>query len=125
MFASKTKTSAIAGAILLITSAAHAGSFGAIAYSIETGSYGYSTGYSYRQAAESAAHDYCYQNGASDCNTVIWFNNACGALSLSSNGVYGAAYNASINRAQNAAVDYCVANGGDGCYLEISNCSFE
>ena len=119
------KRLAVSLVVLAAAGSATADSFGAISYSRQTGSYGYSTGYSYRQAAESAAFDYCYQYGGRDCNTVLWFNNACGALSLSQNGAWGVAWHGDIYQAQNAAIGYCQSNGGQGCWLEISDCSFE
>jgi hypothetical protein len=100
---------------------AHA-EFGAIAYSVETGSYGIATGYTYREAAELDAHDTCYGNGAPDCNVVVWWRDACGALALSDNGVYGSAWSDTIDAAHRAAISYCVFEGGEACYLEASNC---
>ena len=67
-------------------------------------------------------HDTCYGNGAPDCNVVVWWRDACGALALSDNGVYGSAWSDTIDAAHRAAISYCVFEGGEACYLEASNC---
>lgn len=61
--------------------------FGAIAYSATSGAQGWSNNQPSREAAEKAALKACRRH-AKDCKAVVWFQNGCGALAVSSK-VYG------------------------------------
>jgi serine/threonine-protein kinase len=59
--------------------------FGAIAYSQGKRAHGWGKDYPSRQQAEKAALANCARF-AGDCGVVVWFKNACGALSLGPKG---------------------------------------
>ena len=61
--------------------------FGAIAYSAKSGAQGWSNNQPSREEAEKAALTACRKH-AKDCKAVVWFQNGCGALAVSSK-VYG------------------------------------
>lgn len=62
--------------------------YGAIAYSKTTRAQGYVYDEDSQDEAESSALVSC-SDLASDCEPLIWFRNACGALAVSSEGAYG------------------------------------
>ncbi len=109
-----------ASALLLFPSLAWA-DFGAIAFSQDTGAVGYSYGATSRRAAENRAISGCAKH-AYDCRTVLYFNNACGALAIGENYGYGVAWNTNRNAAQNNALRACQRND-DGCYVIRWACS--
>ena len=59
--------------------------FGAIAYSEQTGTYGYSDNHQSRAAAENRALKEC-SSRSEGCKVAIWFRNACGALARGNSG---------------------------------------
>ncbi len=100
-------------------------SFGAIAYSQETGAYGWSFEYRSRQAAENAALGSCRerQDGTEDCRILAWFRSACGALALDPDGTYGADWGHSKADATEKALAVCAEHGGQACEIEKLVCS--
>ncbi len=78
--------------------------YGAIAYSTDTGKYGYSYDYGSRGDAEQRALNEC---GESGCSVVLWFRNACGALATADDHSYGTAWATSRGEAENTAMSYC------------------
>lgn len=112
-------------AILIIGTVAARGvqaSYGAIAYSVATGNTGWSRGFNNQGAAEAEAIARCF---ASDCQSVVWFNGACGALAVShyNPALFGSAWNIEIAFAQNQAHRLCRVNGGLDCATVQMACS--
>lgn len=79
--------------------------FGAIAYSAKSGAQGWSTNQPSRQAAEKAALAACRKH-AKDCRAVVWFQNGCGALAVSSK-VYGWGWGTTQTLADAQALKAC------------------
>ena len=100
------------------------GGFGAIAYSVSSGTHGYSYGQASQAAAEAMAVRQCQlQGGASDCAAVLWFNHSCGALAANDRHAYGAEWAASTADAERKAVATCLAQGSGSCTVARSFCS--
>ena len=104
------------------TPAAPRRSFGAIAYSVSSGSWGYSENYGSRAEAQTRAMRECR---TSDCEVAAWFYNSCGALAADEkNGSWGAAQGSNVAKAQAGAQARCVKEGGTNCQILFSRCSF-
>ena len=88
----------------MVAPAAPDAAFTAIAYSPNTGAYGYSYGQGCRAEAETRRSSYC--NG-SNAQIVVWCENAGPALAVSDNGIYGYAYGHSRKEAERLALRYC------------------
>ncbi len=82
--------------------------YGAIAYSTDSGRYGYSYDYDSRAAAEERAVSECND---SSCTAVLWFRNACGALATGDGHAYGTGWASDRSEAENTAMSYCNKNG--------------
>ena len=91
---------------------ASANNFGAIAYSPNTGSHGYSYDYPSRGQAEGHALAEC-RKYAGDCRVAIWFRNACGALAIGNNGGWGSGWGDSRQRAEYEAINSCRQHAGN------------
>ena len=106
-----------ASVICLAAPASARAAFAAIAYSENTGAYGYSYGYAHRGEAEQAALDSC---NADDAQVVVWSENAWCALAVSDNGAYGYGYAGSEREAKRIALRECRNSGGSNvriaCY---------
>ncbi len=88
---------------------ARADAFAAIAYSPNTGNYGYAYGKSCQADVEIAALGYCK---APDAQVVVWCENAYAALAVGDNGVYGYATADTRKEAERLALRYCRDAGG-------------
>lgn len=93
---------------------ARADAFAAIAYSPNTGNYGYAYGKGCRAEAENAAVGYC---NACDAQVVVWCENASAALAVGDNGVYGYAYANCRADAERLALCYCRDAGGCNAHI--------
>ena len=82
---------------------AAADNYGAIAYSQESDSIGYSYDYQEQSSAEERALQECGEG----CAVVLWFRNACGALATGEGNGYGTAWATSRRAAEEAAVSTC------------------
>ncbi len=80
--------------------------YGAIAYSKSTRVQGYVYDLETQDEAESAALINC-SDLAADCEPLIWFRNACGALAVSSAGAYGATWGEDEATAERKALASC------------------
>ena len=98
---------------LAATSALANDLFGALAYSYDTGAWGWAVNYEYQEDANGEALAQC-----GECEIVMEFQNTCAALALGSDGAYGWAYGDDPDAVQQAAIDYCLEYG-DGC--EVAN----
>lgn len=97
-----------------------ANAYGAIAYSPDSGEYGYSEQYTNRSQAEQRAKQEC---GKNDCEIAAWFYNSCGALATDDNGTWGGAQGGNEQRARQAALARCAKEGGKDCKVIVSRCS--
>jgi serine/threonine-protein kinase len=92
--------------------------YGAIARSPMTGSHGYAYDYATRDAAETRALRECESySGAGDCQVLVWFANACGALAEGSNGAAGTGWGADVSTAEYYAIETCKDYGGTYCQV--------
>jgi serine/threonine-protein kinase len=98
---------------------------GAIAYSPEREVYGYSYDFGSANEAAAAALGNCREQDrkADDCEVMVTFHNACGALALGDNGAYGTAWGWSKREAGTKAVTECRPYGGTSCKVEREVCS--
>jgi hypothetical protein len=79
--------------------------YGAIAYSPAKRAHGWAKDHPSREAAERAAVAACGKHAA-DCQPVLWFKNACGALATGPKGA-GWAWNPDQQTADTAALGVC------------------
>lgn len=94
-------------------------SYGAIAYSTNDGSYGYSNGQDSRGEAEQIALNYCNRY-SKNCKAMVWFQNSCGAVAADGKKTgWGQADTES--EAQQKALKSC---GKKKCEVKVSHCSF-
>ena len=100
---------------------ASAASFGAIAFSQDTGAWGYSYKYRSRSAAERRALNECRGKGYG-CRIIVWFRDACGALAVGRANAYGWGWDAVRSRARGRALAACRARSS-GCQLRVDVCS--
>lgn len=94
--------------------------FGSFAYSEKQQKYGWANNYPTRDAAQQAALDSCRKN-APDCQVVLWFRNACGALVTGPDG-HGAGWAATEPAAVNKALKVC-STKSPACALTRSFCT--
>jgi hypothetical protein len=100
---------------------ARADRYGAIAYSVRTGHYGFADNAGTRGGAERRALENCEGR---DCKVMVWFRNSCGALATGEGGrVYGWAHDTSLREAKVNAVEHCRHQGGHHCQVVISACT--
>jgi hypothetical protein len=95
-------------------------SHGAIAYSPQSGDYGYSYGQSTRAAAEQRAKREC---GKADCEIAAWFESACGALAVGDDGTWAGGEGGTERQARQDALSDCVKDGGKKCAVVYARCS--
>jgi Domain of unknown function (DUF4189) len=94
-------------------------SYGAIAYSFETGASAWAHSFSSAAEAENFVLNRCY-NSADDCKS-LWFKNACGAVAAGPDG-WGSAWAPSSAGAQRKAIRSC-SQYSDGCRVVRWQCS--
>lgn len=99
--------------------------YGAIAYSARKGVYGYSYDYDSRNEAAAVALGYCRKQDrdAGDCEVLLTFSNACGALALGDEGAWGSSWGWTAREADANAVAECRPYGGASCRVERTVCS--
>ncbi|MBW4552007.1 MAG: DUF4189 domain-containing protein [Aphanocapsa sp. GSE-SYN-MK-11-07L] len=96
--------------------------FGAISYSASDGADGYSYNYASRSAAEDRALSECRGYGGTDCQVLVWFRNACGAMAVSSSGAYGSGWGTTTGLAESAALGSCERSGAS-CQIKRWVCT--
>lgn len=94
--------------------------FGAFAYSTKERKHGWANNYPSRKAAEQAALEQCRKDAA-DCQSILWFRNACGALVTGPEAV-AADWAENQNAAVNKALKTCAAKS-TSCALTQSFCT--
>ncbi len=108
--------------LLFSAAAAQADLYGAIAYSVAEGAYGYSYNNDTQGEAEDAALNYCVENLQYDdsvCTVELWFKNGYGALALSSDKSFGTGYGQYKQDAQLMALEKC-QQYADDCDIEVT-----
>jgi hypothetical protein len=80
--------------------------FGAIAYSPSSRAQGYAFDYSTQAEAQARALAECSAKGQG-CQSTIWFQNACGALAVGSDGGWGGDWGADQQTAEQKAIAVC------------------
>ncbi len=100
----------------------NAPNYGAIAYAVQNGAYGYS--YHYHSAAEADQHALsdCLARGA-DCKVVISFSETCAALAAGNNGRFAASRGDGRGEAQSNALTACSHDGGKDCGIKTWACA--
>ncbi len=96
-------------------------SWGAIAYSVKDGGFGYSEGWTDLTRAKQTAQDNCLKHGTA-CQVWMWFNHECGALAADGEKV-GWGTSSSKPSADQRALTECAKNGGKKCAIQVSQCS--
>jgi len=100
------------------------GNYGSIAFSEQSGRYGYAYNYASQADAESNAVRECESGGRpGDCRSLVWFRDACGALSRASHGPYGSGWGDTQQRAEWEARQSCANAGGRDCKIVQTVCS--
>jgi Domain of unknown function (DUF4189) len=101
-----------------------ADNFGAIAFSSSTEIFGFSHDFTTRGAAEKRAVSECRKaGGADDCESVVWFNQSCGALASDGDGAYGSDWAATRKEARSKAKANCQKHTGKSCAVRKSLCA--
>ncbi|WP_299490780.1 DUF4189 domain-containing protein [Acaryochloris sp. IP29b_bin.137] len=96
---------------------ANSNNYGAIAYSTATGSHGYSYDYATPQAAKNAALRYCENySGTGDCESLVVFKNACGALAQTPDNSAGSGWGVDRSTAESFALQSC-SQFGPNCRI--------
>ncbi len=86
--------------------------YGAMAYSVSTGSHGYSYDYATPQQATNVAIRFCEQYAqAGDCKSLVVFKNGCGALARASDYSAGSGWGANRAAAESYALQSCQRYG--------------
>jgi hypothetical protein len=94
--------------------------YGALAYNMATGHYGYSYGYNADWQARNAALGFCGWGG---CKVYVSFKNTCGALATdNAKNIYGWGTNDNKSLAMQRALYECKIRGGN-CSIRVWSCS--
>ena len=102
---------------------AGADNYGAIAYSPSSGEYGYSYEFETQGEAERRALAECASAGGEQCEIVVWFNQACGAIAKSDTGAWGADWGESRAEAEAKATAICDRYSDHRCGVLHSQCT--
>lgn len=97
--------------------------YGAIAYSTQTGAHGYSHNYPSRRTAEKEAVANCRKFGGRNCSVTVWFYERCGALATGSDRGWGSSSHQNKQRANAEAMSFCRKHDRN-CKIVASVCSF-
>ncbi len=82
--------------------------YGSLAYSYQTGDWGWAVDYPTQGQANYQA---LYECGHT-CQVVLEFHNTCAAFALGDYGAYGWAWGPNPDQVQDSALDYCLQNAG-------------
>jgi hypothetical protein len=99
-------------------------SHGAIAYSRETGAYGYAYDHNSQARARQAALRYCTPR-ASDCRIVVTFVDQCGAIAETARREVSPGLGKTRKEAEDRSLAACRAAGGKGCAVAAWTCSVQ
>ena len=117
---------AIAAAVVLSLAGevapTRAETYGAIAFSDQTGYYAWSVDQGSAKGADGRALSSCTQRSVG-CKVVISFSNSCAALAVGSNNRFATGQANNSSEAQGMAMNACrVATGGGDCNIRASYC---
>ena len=101
---------------------APAPAYGAIAYGRQSGAWGTSYHWTSRAEAERVALRNCAPHG-NDCETAVWFRDACGAVATGGARIAFWGIGDGIGAARASALGKCRTGGGDRCTIAVSACS--
>ena len=93
-------------------------SYGAIAFSSESGATGYSYNFGSREEAEERALQEC----GAGCEVVQWFKNACAALAVGDNNGWGTGWSGNREEAENIALNKC-GEQTRNCDIKVRACT--
>ena len=110
---------ALLGMAALFATPVLAESWGAIAYSGSTGRIGYTYENGSEPEASENAIGYC---GVDDCETVVTYRNACGAVAVGTSGNYAGGWGETSGIAQDTALVNC-SQYDEGCAVQRWQCS--
>lgn len=96
-------------------------SYGAIAYSVTDGAFGFSDHWPSQVKAEEVALEACKENGPG-CEVTVWFVNSCGAVSGSGT-LVAWGQDGAESAARSKALRSCEEQGGKKCNIKVSHCS--
>jgi serine/threonine-protein kinase len=96
--------------------------YGAIAYAVHNGAFGYSFHYHSAAEAEQQALTDCNAKGAG-CKVVISFSETCAALAAGDNEKFAASRGDGRGDAQGQALAACSRNGGKHCEIKVWSCA--
>ncbi len=97
--------------------------YGAIARSQITQDKGYSWNFRSRESAEQRAIKECAGvSGATDCQVILWFRNACGSIAESVEGAAGTGWGVTEEIAETNAIKLC-STVGSGCQITRTFCT--
>jgi len=97
--------------------------YGAIARSPTTQDKGYSWNFRSRESAEQRAIKECAGvTGATDCEVLLWFRNACGSIAESTEGGAGTGWGGTEEIAETNAIKLC-STVGSGCKITRTFCT--
>ena len=97
--------------------------YGAIARSQVTQDKGYSWNFRSRESAEQRAIKECAGvSGATDCQVLLWFRNACGSIAESEEGAAGTGWGVTEEIAETNAIKLC-STVGSGCKITRTFCT--
>jgi Domain of unknown function (DUF4189) len=108
-------------ALVFASSPVAAQGWGAIALSPSTGATGYTWDNVSEVDAELRALEFCDTN-ASDCESVVTFRNACGAVAWGTNHGWGSGWDTDEESARQTAMNECSLRD-DGCRILRWQCS--
>jgi serine/threonine-protein kinase len=108
-------------AILFAGQAAATDYFGAMAYCPKTQTTSWSNNYQARDKAEGRAIEECEERGGKECQSVLWFKNACGSLALGTGGA-GSGWGTSEDRAELEAMKSC-SGISKKCEIKFTKCT--
>lgn len=97
--------------------------YGAIARSPSTQDKGYSWNFRSQESAEQRAIKECAGvSGATDCQVLLWFRNACGSIAESEEGGTGTGWGVTEEIAETNAIQLC-STVGSGCKIMHTFCT--
>ena len=101
--------------------AGHEPTFGAIAYSQDSGAYASTWGHATKKGAEEAALASCTEVGPG-CKVVIWTRDACAAIATAPGYGYGTKWAPERGRSEIKALETCLEYN-DTCAILTSMCT--
>ena len=96
--------------------------YGAIAYGVESGAFGWSNDLYDAPAAEQQALAHCREHG-DDCAVVVDFWNTCAAVAAAGNRIVDYGLGDTRGQAEGSALAACAKDGGVDCAVQAWSCA--